>query len=614
MANGEDTSRHANRRSFEALKRTVAGQHGDPTDHGLAGPMVKRNTPVDPSKSRREDRPFVGRHGPFDPRTSSPTKEDRSALPGEQEKRQAKMAAGLGNFEPAIINQLDEASRLGHHKLIIPRENQEIPSVSFDVKTGKESSTGRKAKDSSVGLHANRYDKGVTGGAATYTPVRSERRDPRTQGENKGYKVEPRIVGDRRAASYLQWDQTGTPSNRRIVQKEVTKDVPVVGELRRSSWKKALGRKGTVRGSKESYAGKGAGLVLPAESGDSGSKESLYPKPGTTFNVPGKSKRQMLVTPQYSVGGHGVFYGRPEAVIQHTEQGITLDAMKGNLMGNDIKSAPKAAKLPDTGNTPPQTTKRKSDIPSYTASAKSPVANAPVMNTKKGGGIGGQTFDPRSKSTKGAKSEFTPATEESVSTYKIGEPGERPPKTEARVRKIGKPAADARQRPVEKSPIPLSTAKSPSGRMLADEREAAARKKPKDSVSSPAKESIFSGPKPFTGTVKPLDKRTPYVSGIEGDPDTKAPKIRGKAPRIIRPERSTKEVAKRAEKKATAKPAAKTTVKPAAKTTVKKADTTANDNAAWFAEQRAKDAARAEAFQNRGKTAAKAPSKRSKKA
>lgn len=606
MANGEDTSRHPNRSAFEALKRTVKGQHGDASGRGLAAPLPTSNPKVDPKDSRRADRPFKGRHGPFDPRTSSPTKEDRSALPGAAEKRFGRMMGGLGNFRPAIENQINEASRLGNQSIRPPRDTEE-PSVAIDVNTGQARSTGRNERDSSVGLHANRPDTGST----SYNPVRPERKDPRTQGDNPGYKVQTDAVRAGGQRSEMRWDQTGVPSNKKIIRAEVTKDVPTTGELRRSSWKKAVGRTGTVSGPKESYAGRGGKLLYRGDNNGRTSEDSqgLMPKPGTTFNVKGKSKRQMLVSPQKSTGGYGTFYGQPEAVIQHAEQGITLDAMKGNLMGNDTKAARKAPKLPDTGNTPPANTDRTSKPPSYTAKAKNPVPNSPIMNIKEVGGIGG-TYDPKTKATKGATADFGPRTTTPVSVYKEGEPGERPPKSEEMVRKIGKPAADARQRPVEKSPIPLSTAKSPSGRMLADEREAAVRKKPTDSVSSPAKESIFSGPKPFTGKVTNLPERTPYASGDEGDPDAKAPKIRGKAPKIIRPERSTKAVAKRAEKKATAKPAAKTTVK----ATVKKADTPANDNAAYFAEQRAKDAARAESFQNRGKTAAKAPSKRSKKA
>jgi hypothetical protein len=406
----------------------------------------------------------------------------------------------------------------------------------------------------------------------------------------------------------MRWDQTGVPSNKKIIRAEVTKDVPTTGELRRSSWKKAIGRTGTVSGPKESYAGRVGKLLYRGDNNGRTSEDSqgLMPKPGTTFNVKGKSKRQMLVSPQKSTGGYGTFYGQPEAVIQHAEQGITLDAMKGNLMGNDIKAARKAPKLPDTGNTPPANTERTSKPLSYTERARKPVANSPIMSQKGEGGIGG-TFDPKTKATKGAKADFGPRTTDPVSVYKVGEPGERPPKTEAMVRKIGKPAADARhQRPVEKSPIPLSTAKDSTGRMLADGRDEEARRKREaasDAIPRAAKESIFSGPKPFEGKVTPSPKRTPYVSGDEIDPASTAPKIRGKAPKVIRPERSPKAVAKRAEKKT-----------PAKKTAVKKTDTPVNDNAAYFAEQRAKDAARAESFQSRGKTAAKAPSKRSKKA
>lgn len=579
MANGEDTSRHPNRSAFEALKRTVQGQSGAPTDGGLRGPLVTKNAKPDPKDSRRADRPFKGRHGPFDPRTSSPTKEDRSALPGAAEKRFGRMMGGLGNFRPAIENQLNEASRLGNQSIRPPRDTEE-PSVAIDVNTGQARSTGRNERDSSVGLHANRSDTGST----SYDPVRPERKDPRTQGDNPGYLVRGSSAPNvRDTTETRQWDQTGVPSNKKIIRAEVTKDVPNFGELRRSSWKKAAGRTGTVSGPKESYAGRGGKLLYRGDNNGRTSEgmSEQVPKPGTTFNVKGKSKRQMLVSPQKSTGGYGTFYGQPEAVIQHAEQGITLDAMKQNLMGNDTKAARKAPKLPDTGNTPPANTERTSKPPSYTAKAKNPVPNSPIMNIKEVGGIGG-TYDPKTKATKGATADFGPRTTTPVAVYKEGEPGERPPKSEEMVRKIGKPAADARQRPVEKSPIPLSTAKSPSGRMLADERDAEYRKKreaaaKKREAAAPIApiatkdNTLLKAPAPFTGTVKELPKRTRYASGVEEDPDTKAPKIRGKVPKgkpsgtagggVIRPVRSAKAVAKREEKKATAKPTAKIVAK-----------------------------------------------------
>ena len=91
----------------------------------------------------------------------------------------------------------------------------------------------------------------------------------------------------------------------------------------------------------------------------------------------------------------------------------------------------------------------------------------------------------------------------------------------------------------------------------------------------------------------PAPKRSLYVSGDENDPASTAPKIRGKA----------------ASKRAPAKSAAKSAAKPAATPAAKKTD------ASTYAEaERSKDADRLQAAMRGGKPAAKAPSKRKKKA
>jgi len=146
------------------------------------------------------------------------------------------------------------------------------------------------------------------------------------------------------------------------------------------------------------------------------------------------------------------------------------------------------------------------------------------------------------------------------------------------------------------SAYPTSTHETASARIAEAARIAELQRKPGTSTapeSRPKKgEGILDPRKPDEapkGKTSAPPKRIPYVSGDENDPASTAPKIRGKA----------------ASKRAPAKSAAKSTAKPAAKKT----------DASTYAEaERSKDAARLQAAMRGGKPAAKAPSKRSKKA
>ena len=373
--------------------------------------------------------------------------------------------------------------------LASPRQRGAPEATWIDPDTGETSSMkrGRPAKEVRT---LTKYEKGEDG-----------------SGKNDFYDVDVKTVkpsNNERTSIPKSTGGTGprgTQRNRDLITK---------------AWNTAGGTKvkAAIDSGRNPVERKAALKSLAGVDAGSGKRTTSIPKQTFAGDTP-DSPRQYISRPRIVEGKTGNYAGKPEAVLQAVEMmNDTTEGIRGLMHAQSPERM--APKLASSGKTPAETGETAKDkTKSYSDMAKNPVPNSPVA-----------TVDPETG--------FFPATDKKL-------PG---PKKEAvgvsartRKRKIGKPAADARQQPVAKSPVR-------SKRF--NEELAAKREAEQDAARGKPERSIYAGPKPYEApTGKALEqaqnehkkkkeeqaKRAPYFGFDTDDPDATAPKIRGKAPK-----------------------------------------------------------------------------------
>lgn len=471
--------------------RTITEQRGRVTGVGknepTSGVVFDRKTGEASSTGRDEERALVRGDVSY-PHSQSDVQQSHrkdaegrykfaqsGAIPSprvlQEEVRSDVPGRGVGAFQTGFRTPLASPRQRGAPE---PTQTNPDPDPAFGASSSIK--RGRPAKEVRT---LTKYEKGKDG-----------------SGKNDFYDVDIKTVKPSNNERTSIPKSTGGAGPR---QKQRTQD------LITKAWNTAGGTKvkAAIDSGRNPVERKAALKSLAGVDAGSGKRTTSIPKQTFAGDTP-DSPRQYISRPRIVEGKTGNYAGKPEAVLQAVE--MMNDTTEGIRGLTQVQTKERMApKLASSGKTPAETGETAKDkTKSYSDAAKNPVPNSPVA-----------TVDPETG--------FFPATDKKL-------PG---PKKEAvgvsartRKRKIGKPAADARQQPVAKSPV----------RSKRFNEELAAKRMAEQDAARGEPDSILKGPKPYVAPTgeQPERKPTPPLSGYSadpGDPAGTAPKIRGKAPK-----------------------------------------------------------------------------------